>query len=270
MAFNKEKRKVKDEYKIEIGVLLFTLLTFGGYFTGVKATSLIQKDEVVEETTQTSNVSTSNLETKFISSSHIYMSDSKTNRIKIFEDFKEYLEEFFNTSIMKIRKPTSFKSTYEAVSSSGVKMSTNLDVIKFEYLNNETYYKIAETVKEDFEDLLTKIIYFSPSALKDCSKWNELTVTFEGSNLEIVRIKKRDFEELASKISIVRKCGKIQPEKNNEQTKKQYIVNLKTDSGEYKISTMGKSYIKIEFNDEFFEYFEVQSSFFDYLSNMFL
>ena len=84
----------------------------------------------------------------------------------------------------------------------------------------------------------------------------------------ILKIKKKDFEELASKLSIVRKCGKIQPERNSKQAKKHYVVAIETNSGIYKISTMNKNYIKIEFNDSFLEYFEVQSYFFEYLVNL--
>lgn len=268
MSFKKEKRIIKPEYKKEVGVFIFILLTFGGYFVGVKASSIIQKDEIVEQTDNNNQSSNVSLQNKFIESSHIYMSDSDVERVKIFEDFKEYLQDFFNTSIMKIRKPTNFKSIYEGLSSSGVKMSTNLDIIKFEYMNQTSYFKIAEPVKNNFKDLLTKIIYFSPSSLKNTSNWNSLTITLNNSQDNSLKVKKRDFEELASKISIVRKCGKIQPEKNNSQSKKQYVVDLKTSSGSYKISTMGKNYIKIEFNNEFLEYFEVQPYFFDYLSNL--
>ena len=268
MSFRKEKRMVKPEYKKEVGVFIFVLLTFGGYFIGVKASPLIQKDEVVEQVTEDNKELNVSLQNKFIESSHIYISDANVEKVKIFEDFKEYLQEFFNTSIMKIRQPSSFKSSYEGLSSSGVKMSTNLDVIKFEYMNQVSYYKVAESVKKDFKDLLTKIIYFSPSSLKNSSNWEDVTITLNNSDVESIKVKKKDFEELASKVSIVRKCGKIQPEKNNSQSKKQYIVDLKTHSGEYKISTMGKNYIKIEFNNEFLEYFEVQSYFFDYLVNI--
>lgn len=264
----KEKRAVKPEYKKEVGVFIFILLTFGGYFTGVKASSFIQKDEIIEQVNEESKNTDVNLQNKFITSSHIYISDSNVEKVKIFEDFKEYLQDFFNTSIMKIRQPSSFKSCYEGLSSSGVKMSTDLDTIKFEYLNQTSYYKIAEPVKKNFKDLLTKIIYFSPSSLKNTSNWEHVTVSLANSNIESIKIKKRDFDELASKVSIVRKCGKIQPERNNKQAKKQYIVEIETKSGKYKISTMNKNYIKIEFNNDFLEYFEVQPYFFEYLSNI--
>lgn len=269
MAFFKEKRTIKAEYKKEAGVFLLVFLMFGGYFVGTKAASLIKKDDVIEQTTGEDTNSKISLQNKFISGSHIYISNDKLERVKIFEDFKEYLGDFFNTSIMKIREPKSFKSSYEGLSSSGVKMSTDLDIIKFEYMDNTSYYKVAESVKNDFEDLLTKIIYFSPSSLKNSSNWKSVEVTLNKSDEISIKVKKKDFEELASKLSIVRKCGKIQPERNNEQSKKQYIVDLKTSSDTYKISTMGKNYIKIDFNDKFTEYFEVQSYFFEYLANMY-
>lgn len=264
----KEKRVVKPEYRKEVGVFIFILLTFGGYFTGVKASGLIQKDEIVEQSSEENKTQEYNLENKFITSSHIYISDSNVEKVKIFEDFKEYLQDFFNTSIMEIRKPSSFKSLYEGLSSSGVKMSTNLDTIKFEYLNQTTYYKIAEPVKKDFKDLLTKIIYFSPSSLKNTSNWKNVKISMSNSNVEDVKVKKKDFDEFASKISIVRKCGKIQPERNSKQAKKHYVVEIETNSGKYKISTMNKNYIKIEFNNDFLEYFEVQPYFFEYLVNL--
>ena len=242
----KEKRAVKPEYKKEVGVFVFVLLTFGGYFCGVKASAFIQNDEIVEQSLDESKMQEYNLENKFISSSHIYISDSNVEKVKIFEDFKEYLQDFFNTSIMKVREPKSFKPSYEGLSSSGVKMSTNLDIIKFEYLNQISYYKIAEPVKNDFKDLLTKIIYFSPSSLKNTSNWKNVSLSIPNSNLEALKIKKKDFEELASKLSIVRKCGKIQPERNSKQAKKHYVVAIETNSGIYKISTMNKNYIKID------------------------
>lgn len=269
MALLNGKRTIKAEYKKEVGVFILIFLIFGGYFTGVKAYSLIDKDDIIEQTSDDVNNSNVSLQNKFISGSHIYISDDKVERVKIFEDFKEYLGDFFNTSIMKIREPNSFKSTYEGLSSSGVKMATNLDIIKFEYMNTTSYYKIAESVRDDFKDLLTKIIYFSPSALKNSSNWESVEVTLNNSVDSNIKIKKRDFEELASKVSIVRKCGKIQPERNNEQSKNQYIIDLKTSSGTYKISTMGKNYIKIEFNNKFIEYFEVEPYFFEYLANMY-
>lgn len=264
----KENKTIKSEHKKEIGVFIFILLTFGGYFIGVKTSRFIQQDEIIEQTNEEIKIQNENLENKFINSSHIYISSSDIEKVKIFEDFKENLEDFFSTSIMKIRQPSNFKSLYEGLSSSGVKMSTDLDVIKFEYLNQISYYKIAEPVKKNFEDLLTKIIYFSPSSLKNSSNWRNVTISLTNSNLESVKIKKKDFDELASKISVVRKCGKIQPERNNEQAKKQYIVEIETKSGKYKISTMNKNYLKIEFNDNLLEYFEVQPYFFEYLGNI--
>lgn len=267
MSFT-QKRTIKPQYKKEFWVFIFTLLIFGGYFTGVKVSAFLDKDKEIELTTSDNSNSIISLQNKFIESSHIYLSDSNLKKVKIFEDFKEYLQDFFNTSIVKIRTPEKFKPKYEGLSSSGVKMSTDLDVIKFEYLNEISYYKIAEPVKNDFKDLLTKIIYFSPASLKNCSQWENVEINLNGSNSENIKIKKRDFEELASKISIVRKCGKIQPETYNKQSKKQYLVYLQTKSGTYKISTMGKNYVKIEFEDNFLEYFEVQTYFYDYLSNL--
>lgn len=269
MPFSKGKRTIKPEYRKEVGAFILVALTFGGYFTGVKASSLIQKDDIVEQISDDNGSSNISLQNKFINSSHIYISDSKMERVKIFEDFKEYLSDFFNTSTMKIRKPKDFKSSYEGLSSSGVKMSTDLDIIKFEYMNNATYYKIAEPVKSDFKDLLTKIIYFSPSSLKNTSNWEDVNVTLNKDTENSVKVKKKDFEELASKVSIVRKCGKIQPERNNEQSKKQFLMELNTSSGSYKILTMGKNYVKISFNNEFTEYFEVQPYFFEFLANMY-
>lgn len=269
MPFLKEKRTVKAEFKKEASVFILILLTFGGYFTGVKASALIQKDDIVEHISEDNNNSNISLQSKFISGSHIYLSDDKMERVKIFEDFKEYLSDFFNTSTMKIREPKSFKSLYEGLSSSGVKMSTDLDVIKFEYMNNTTYYKIAESVKNDFKDLLTKIIYFSPSSLKNTSNWADIHVTLNNQTESSIKVKKKDFDELASKISIVRKCGKIQPERNNEQSKKQFLMELNTTSGKYEILTMGKNYVKITFNNNFIEYFEVQPYFFEFLANMY-
>ena len=80
----REKRTVKPEYRKEAGVFIFILLTFGGYFTGVKASALIQKDEVIEQTSEETKAQEVNLQNKFITSSHIYMSGSNGEKVKIF------------------------------------------------------------------------------------------------------------------------------------------------------------------------------------------
>lgn len=272
MNSKKLKNIFSSKYKKEAIIISAVTLTFGGYLVGTKASAFFQKDEIVQEYKYDDSKKSASLQSKFISSSHIYMSDQKVDRIKIFESFKESLEDFFNTSTMSIRKPSKFKPIYTGLSSSGVKFSTDLDIIKFEYMEETMYYKVAEPVKSNFKGLLNKIIYFSPSSLKNYEEWNRVKVEKEDINTKFpnATIKKRDFAELASKISIVRQCGKIQPEKNNKTSKESFKVTIETDTNQnYTIYTMGKNYMKISMSKNQYEYFEVNPYFYDYLHKLF-
>ena len=209
------------------------------------------------------------LVSKFATSSHIYLSSSDTGKTKIFDEYIKSLKEFLNTSTMQIREPLSFNPTYEGLSSSGVKLYTDLDVIKFEEFDNVKYYKVAEGVKDDFLNLLTKSIYFSTDSLKDSKNWSSVKVIYKNKNITKT-IKKRDYDEFSSKLSIIRSCGKIQPEKSLQNSQKNFEVIIETKNNiNYKITIMGKDYIKIELNDKNSEYFEVKTAFYDYLSNIF-
>lgn len=264
----KKKRQFRRFSKKEILASTFIALLFGGYYCGIEAYSIVvkSKGEVMEITDESNDVSLVN---KFINSSHIYLSDKDSSKIKIFDEYIKSIKHFLNTSTMQIREPLSFTPTYEGLSSSGVKLYTDLDVIKFEEFDSVKYYKVAEGVKKDFQNLLIKSIYFSTDSLKNSKEWKEVTVTYKNKN-ESKTIRKHSYEEFASKVSIVRSCGKIQPEKSLKNSKKNFEIEILTKNDmTYKVTIMGKDYIKIELNNENQEYFEVKSSFYDYLSNIF-
>lgn len=263
-----KKRKLRSFNKKEIIASSFIILMLGGYYCGIEAYSIVMKSK--GEVMQTSEENTGqSLVNKFTNSSHIYLSNEETGKIKIFNEYIKSIKDFLNISTMQIREPLSFKPTYEGLSSSGVKLYTDLDIIKFEEFDNVKYYKVSESVKEDFLNLLTKSIYFSVDTLKDSKNWKQVSVLYEDNNLTTT-IKKKDYEEFASKISILRSCGKIQPEKSLRNSQKNFKVIIKTKNNmTYKIIVMGKDYIKIQLNDKNEEYFEVKTSFFDYISNLF-
>ena len=265
---NNKKRKFKSFSKKEIIASLTIVLFLGGYYCGVESYSLIinSKGEIMQTTEENTGVSLVN---KFTNSSHIYLSNKESGKVKIFDEYIKSLKEFLNTSTMQIREPLSFTPTYEGLSNSGVKFYTDLDVIKFEEFESVKYYKISESVKKDFLNLLTKSIYFSTGNLKDCKNWKNVSITYKNENLTKT-IKKHDYEEFASKLSLIRSCGKIQPEKSLLNAHKNFEVTIKTKHNiSYNITTMGKDYIKIELNDGNQEYFEVKNVFCDYLSNLF-
>lgn len=263
-----KKRKIRSFSKKEIIASSFIMLMLGGYYCGIEAYSIVIKSKGEIMQTSEENVGQS-LVSKFTNSSHIYLSNEETGKIKIFDEYIKSIKDFLNISTMQIREPLSFKPIYEGLSSSGVKLYTDLDVIKFEEFDNVKYYKISEGVKEDFLNLLTKSIYFSARTLKDSKNWKEVSIVYENNNSSKV-IKKKDYEEFASKISIIRSCGKIQPEKSLRNSEKNFEVIIKTKNNmTYKITIMGKDYIKIELNGKNEEYFEVKTAFYDYLSNLF-
>lgn len=263
-----KKRKIRSFSKKEAIASLFVALILGGYYCGIEAYSIIVKSKGEIMQTSEENVGQS-LVNKFTNSTHIYLSNEETGKIKIFDEYIKSIKEFLNTSTMQIREPLSFKPIYEGLSSSGVKLYTDLDVIKFEEFDNVKYYKISEGVKDDFLNLLTKSIYFSTGSLKDSKNWKEVEILYKNNNSTKI-IKKKDYEEFASKISIIRSCGKIQPEKSLSNAEKNFEISLKTKNNmTYKITIMGKDYIKIKLNEKNEEYFEVKTAFYDYLSNIF-
>lgn len=265
----KSRKKIRSFNKKEIAISTFIVLMLGGYYCGIESYSIVMKTkgDVVQIVDDSNNQSLIN---KFANSSHIYLSDANTGKIKIFNEYIESIKEFLNTSTMQIREPLSFTPTYEGLSSSGVKLFTDLDIIKLEEFENVKYYKVSEAVKNDFSDLLTKSIYFSTTNLKDTKNWKEVTIMYKDGNIS-QNIKKRDFEEFASKIAIIRNCGKIQPEKSLKNSRKNFEVYIETKNNiNYKIIMMGKDYMKIQLNNNNEEYFEIKTAFYDYLSNFFI
>ena len=262
-----KKKKIRSFSKKELIASSFIILMLGGYYCGIEAYSIVVKSKGEVMQTSEENVGQS-LVNKFTNSSHIYLSNKETGKIKIFDEYIKSIKDFLNISTMQIREPLSFKPTYEGLSSSGVKLYTDLDVIKFEEFDNVKYYKISEGVKDDFLNLLTKSIYFSTGSLKDSKNWKEVKILYKNNNSTQV-IRKKDYDEFASKISIIRSCGRIQPEKSLNNTEKNFEVILETKNNmTYKIIVMGKDYIKIELNGKNKEYFEVKTAFYDYLSNL--
>lgn len=263
-----KKKKIKSLSRKEGMVISTIVLTLGGYYCGVKAYSVIsttkgELSEIVEENTGVSLVN------KFINSSHIYLSNNDSGKIKIFDEYIQSIKEFLNISTMQIREPLDFNPVYEGLSSSGVKLYTDLDVIKFEEFDEVKYYKVSESVKKDFSNLLTKAIYFSTGSLKNSSNWSEISVTYKNKNEHKI-IRKRDYEEFASKLSIIRNCGRIQPEKSLANAQRVFEISIKTKNHMlYKITIMGKDYMKIELDSQNYEYFEIKNVFYDYLSGLF-
>ena len=265
-----KNKKIKAKYKKEMLIISFVSIFFMGYFLGIKAFAILEKDDtsiIVDSSYQTNNKKS--LVSQFAYSNSIYLSNDKIERTKIFEGYKDSIKDFLLTSTMAIREPRDFKALYEGLSNSGVKFYTDLDIIKLENTTDIKYYKISESIKNDFINLLTKSIYFSSSSLKNSSNWDSISITNTKTG-EVKKIKRKNFEEFASKLSIIRECGEIQPNKSQASSDNTFNIIIKTKHDvEYKIETMGKHYIKIELNNtnNLLEYFEVKTTLYDYIQN---
>lgn len=267
MTVENHYENFKNRYKKEIIATSLVVLFFGGYYVGAKAFGLIDRNDAEASYYSIENKNTPLL-TKLASSNSIYMSNKYIKRVRVFDEYKESLQDFLTNSTMSIREPKHFKVLYQGFSNSGVKFYTDLDVLKLEDFNSSAYYKISETVKPDFFNLIEKMLYLSSTTIKDCENWKSVNIVDLNSNVS-KKIKESDFDEFASKISIVRSCGKIQPEKNLNLVKNNYTVQITTKNDiTYTLYTMGKNYMKIELNGSNSEYFEVKTSGYDYIVNL--
>ena len=90
----------------------------------------------------------------------IYLSDGIVSDIRAEQELLEEIRYCFE-DISKIRKPQSYKSIYEGYSDDGLKFSTDLNVMRIYTVNEEEYYKIPVTSKDELKNILNKIIFTS-------------------------------------------------------------------------------------------------------------
>lgn len=139
----------------------------------------------------------------------IYLSDGIVSDVRVEEQLLEELRYSFE-DISKIRKPASYESTYEGYSDDGLKFSTNLDVIRIYTVNEEEYYKIPVSSKNELKNILDKSIYTSFDFIKQYKTWKDVKIVYKDNTKNLSRWK---YDDLANTMAAKRVVGKVQPEK---------------------------------------------------------
>lgn len=253
-----KRRKLKKSAFLVAGVILFFVVYFISFnlFSGMDNKDA---ENTVKVETEEDNRS---LLRQLKEKDKIYLSDGLVSDIRVEEEILEELRYSFE-SISKIRKPESYKATYEAYSDDGLKFSTDLNVIRIYTVNEEEYYKIPVASKEELKNILNKGIYTSFDFVKQYKTWNSVTITYNGKTKNLSKWK---YDDIANKMAAKRVVGKVQPEKSKERSKYNFVINIKADNYEAKIETMGDDYVKIEAK-ELSSYYEVYTGLYDYIKD---
>lgn len=192
----------------------------------------------------------------------IYLSDGIVSDVRVEEQLLEELRYSFE-DISKIRKPASFESIYEGYSDDGLKFSTNLNVIRIYTVNEEEYYKIPITSKDELKNILDKSIYTSFDFIKQYKTWKDIKITYKGSSKDLSKWK---YDDLANTMAAKRVVGKVQPEKSKERSKYNFVIQIKANNYESKVEVMGANYVKIE-SKGLESYYEVHTALYDYIKD---
>lgn len=252
------KRKIKKSVFLVAAIILF----FGVYiisFTLFSNKNDSSKDNAVKIQEPEDNRSLlKQLEEK----DKIYLSDGTVSDVRVDEELLEELRYSFE-DISKIRKPASYESTYEGYSDDGLKFSTNLDVIRIYTVNEEEYYKIPVSSKDEFKKILDKSIYTSFDFIKQYKTWKEVKITYKDTTKKLSKWK---YDDLANTMAAKRVVGKVQPEKSKERSKYNFVIEIKADNYEAKVEVMGANYVKIE-SKGLSSYYEVHTALHDYIKD---
>ncbi|WP_434797999.1 hypothetical protein [Terrisporobacter vanillatitrophus] len=252
------KRKIKKSVFLVAAIILF----FGVYiisFTLFSNKNDSSKDNAVKIQEPEDNRSLlKQLEEK----DKIYLSDGTVSDVRVDEELLEELRYSFE-DISKIRKPASYESTYEGYSDDGLKFSTNLDVIRIYTVNEEEYYKIPVSSKDEFKKILDKSIYTSFDFIKQYKTWKEVKITYKDTTKNLSKWK---YDDLANTMAAKRVVGKVQPEKSKERSKYNFVIEIKADNYEAKVEVMGANYVKIE-SKGLSSYYEVHTALHDYIKD---
>lgn len=252
------KRKIKKSVFLVAAIILF----FGVYiisFTLFSNKNDSNKDNAVKIQEPEDNRSLlKQLEEK----DKIYLSDGTVSDVRVDEELLEELRYSFE-DISKIRKPASYESTYEGYSDDGLKFSTNLDVIRIYTVNEEEYYKIPVSSKDEFKKILDKSIYTSFDFIKQYKTWKEVKITYKDTTKKLSKWK---YDDLANTMAAKRVVGKVQPEKSKERSKYNFVIEIKADNYEAKVEVMGANYVKIE-SKGLSSYYEVHTALHDYIKD---
>lgn len=252
-----KKKRIKKNFIIIIGIIIFLIVHISVYI-------FLSKKQPKEEVTHIESISSESENTPLIkqikSKNIVYMSDSNLQDVRLEPEYWDKIN-FFSNQFKKIRKPTDYKSIYEAYTDDGIRFSTDLEIFRIYTVNKEEYYKIPVEEKEAFSKLLKESIYTSIDSVKKYKSWKSAEVVY---NNEVKKIRKWKYDDLAYKISVKRIVGKIQPEKSKERSKYNFTINIEGEGYSASIETMGEEYIKVV-SDGATAYYEVHNGLYKYL-----
>ncbi|MEG0856149.1 MAG: hypothetical protein RSG52_06685 [Terrisporobacter sp.] len=251
-----KRRKIKKSTFLVAGIIVFFVIYFGT-FKLFSSLDKNDKDNAVKVQTEEDNRS---LLRQLKDKDKIYLSDAVVSDVRVEEQLLEELRYSFE-DVSKIRTPESYKPVYEGYSDDGVKFSTDLDVMRVFTVEQEEYYKIPVTSKEEMKNILDKSIYTSFDFVKQYKTWNSVTITYNGEKKSISKWK---YDDLANKMVAKRVVGKVQPEKSKQRSKENFVININADNYEAKVETMGVDYVKINVK-KLSSYYEVHTGLHEYI-----
>lgn len=252
-----KRRKIKKSVFLIAGIIAFFII----YFISFNFFSNMEQKQGNTVKVQEKEDSRSLLR-QLNDKDKIYLSDGIVSDIRIEQELLEEIRYCFE-DISKIRKPQSYKSIYEGYSDDGLKFSTDLNVMRIYTVNEEEYYKIPVTSKDELKNILNKSIYTSFDFVKQHKTWNSVTISYNGKTKNLSKWK---YDDLANKMAAKRVVGKVQPEKSKERSEYNFVINIKADNYEAKIETMGDDYVRIQAKN-LSSYYEVHTGLYDYIKD---
>ena len=254
-----KRRKIKKSVFLVGGIILFFGVYIGSFMLFSKVENSDKKNAVTINTEREDNRSLlKQLEDK----EKIYLSDGVVSDVRVDDKLLEELRYSFE-DVSKIRTPQSYTPVYEGYSDDGLKFSTDLNVIRIYTVNEEEYYKIPVSSKEEFKNILDKSIYTSFDFVKQYKTWKEVKITYKDKTKKLSKWK---YDDLANTMAAKRVVGKVQPEKSKERCEYNFVIEITAENYEAKIETMGEDYVKITAKD-LSSYYEIHTALYEYIKN---
>lgn len=258
-----KKRKLKKSAIIVIGIIVFFVIYIIAFNIG---TNMDKQPETTTTKPNSNQEDNRILKTQIMSKNDIYINyeeDEEVSAVKVDEEYWKEVKYFFG-EFSEVRAPKEYTAKYVGNSDDGLRFSTDLNYFRVYNVNKEEYYKIPVGIKTEFEKILNKSIYTSFDFIKQYKSWHKVSISSsEGKTKNIFKWK---FDDIAYKMASKRIVGKIQPEKNKERSKYNFVIDIKGKDYEVKVETMGKDYVKItSHGDE--SYYEVHTGLFEYLKD---
>ncbi len=165
-----KKRKVKKGVIVAISIVAFFIIYGFAFWAG---TYLDNKDNPKVETKGDEEIDERPLMKQLSSKKNIYMSNEVVENIKVDETYWEEVK-YELTKLSQVRKSDKFTPIYTGYSDDGVRFSTDLNLFRIYTVNQEVYYKIPVSEKEQFEKVLNCSIYTSFDFVKKYKTWKSI------------------------------------------------------------------------------------------------